>query len=124
MDSPVDEIMISYIYDPSVSHISLLSALVYSLDMYTYDPVFGPLEKRGPFGLFFLHFPCAFPCAAEDAEDVRKDWRRETGGASAKFHHHQSAVLQLLQELEVPFLQPSAFQGVQLNINYCVTLRM
>ena len=62
--------------------------------------------------------------AAEDAEDVRKDWRRETGGASAKFHHHQSAVLQLLQELEVPFLQPSAFQGVQLNINYCVTLRM
>ena len=62
--------------------------------------------------------------AAEDAEDVRKDWRRETGGASAKFQHHQSAVLQLLQELEVPFLQPSAFQGVQLNINYCVTLRM
>ena len=64
--------------------------------------------------------------AAEDAEDVRKDWRRETsvGSASAKFHHHQSAVLQLLQELEVPFLQPSAFQGVQLNINYCVTLRM
>ena len=63
--------------------------------------------------------------AAEDAEDLRKDCRLVLS-LPAKLLCTIAVLVQAGAAVgaEVPFLHPSAFLRLQLNINYCVTFQM